>query len=194
VQSLRYGISSSGTIAFSGFAGANNGGAVFANASGVLSQTGAGNSSQCLLGGATPSFGSCGTGVTTICTGVRPTELSILITLRLTSSSEDKPLPRPSLPSSMSIPKSYRLHCRDLILRFCPGDRQINRCHSYECLQLGNASTGDLIFAPNNAVAMTIKNGVISVSGQLLLHPYYPSVRFSFPGQLVRRSRCRYRD
>ena len=51
------GLTSSGTITLSGFS--SNGGVLFANGSGVLSQTGAGNSTQCLLGGTTPSFGSC---------------------------------------------------------------------------------------------------------------------------------------
>src|SRR6185503_4170398 len=38
----------------------NDGGVVYANASGVLAQTTAGNSSQCLIGGTTPSWSDCG--------------------------------------------------------------------------------------------------------------------------------------
>ena len=56
------GLSSSGTITFSGFTGANNGGVIYANSSGVLSQTAAGSDTQCLLGGSTPSWGSCASG------------------------------------------------------------------------------------------------------------------------------------
>jgi site-specific recombinase XerD len=55
------GITSSGTITLSGFTGANNGGLVFANSSGVLSQTGAGVAGQCLTGGTTPTWNSCST-------------------------------------------------------------------------------------------------------------------------------------
>ncbi|KKR71004.1 MAG: hypothetical protein UU15_C0062G0005, partial [Candidatus Levybacteria bacterium GW2011_GWC2_40_7] len=40
----------------------NDGGIVYANSSGVLAQTGAGTALQCLVGGATPSFGACPTG------------------------------------------------------------------------------------------------------------------------------------
>src|SRR3989344_1925446 len=50
-------------IIFPGFT--SNGGPLYTNGSGVLAQTTAGASSQCLLGGTTPSFGSCGTGETT---------------------------------------------------------------------------------------------------------------------------------
>ena len=56
------GLRSSGTITFSGFTGANNGGVIYANSSGVLSQTAAGSDTQCLLGGSTPSWGSCASG------------------------------------------------------------------------------------------------------------------------------------
>ncbi len=60
------GITSSGTITFSGFTGANDGGIIYANASGVLSQTGAGTAAQCLIGGTTPSFSSCPGGTTDV--------------------------------------------------------------------------------------------------------------------------------
>ncbi len=50
------------TITLPGFT--TNGGLLFTNTSGVLSQTGTGTATQCLLGGAgTPTFGSCATGV-----------------------------------------------------------------------------------------------------------------------------------
>src|SRR3989344_3933495 len=42
----------------------SNGGPLYTNGSGVLAQTTAGTTSQCLLGGTAPSFGSCGTGET----------------------------------------------------------------------------------------------------------------------------------
>lgn len=51
------GLTSSGTITFSGFS--SNGGPLYANGSGVLAQITAGASTQCLLGGTTPTFGSC---------------------------------------------------------------------------------------------------------------------------------------
>jgi len=54
------GITSSGTITFSTFT--SNGGPLYANGSGVLAQTTAGSSTQCLLGGTTPAFGSCASG------------------------------------------------------------------------------------------------------------------------------------
>ena len=50
------GITSSGTITFSGFS--SNGGPLFTNGSGALSQATAGTSSQILHGGAVPSFGA----------------------------------------------------------------------------------------------------------------------------------------
>ena len=53
------GITSSGTITLSGFPGANNGGVIYANSAGVLSQTGAGTSATCLVGGTTPTWSSC---------------------------------------------------------------------------------------------------------------------------------------
>jgi site-specific recombinase XerD len=53
------GLSSSGTITFSGFTGANNGGVIYANSSGALSQTAAGSAIQCLVGGTTPTWSSC---------------------------------------------------------------------------------------------------------------------------------------
>ena len=56
------GLTSSGTITFSGFT--SNGGPLYTNGSGVLAQTTAGTTTQCLLGGITPTFGSCGTGET----------------------------------------------------------------------------------------------------------------------------------
>ncbi len=57
------GITSSGTITFSTFN--SNGGVLYTNGSGVLAQATAGTSSQCLLGGTTPTFGSCGAGLAT---------------------------------------------------------------------------------------------------------------------------------
>ena len=56
------GLTSSGTITFSGFS--TNGGLLFTNGSGVLAQTAAGSGTQCLLGGTTPTWGSCSTGTT----------------------------------------------------------------------------------------------------------------------------------
>ena len=53
------GLSSSGTITFSGFSGANNGGVIYASSSGTLSQTAAGTGTQCLTGGATPVWAAC---------------------------------------------------------------------------------------------------------------------------------------
>nr|MBP9698115.1 hypothetical protein [Candidatus Moranbacteria bacterium] len=50
------GITSSGTITFSGFT--SNGGPLYTNGSGVLAQVTAGTSTQILHGGTTPSFGS----------------------------------------------------------------------------------------------------------------------------------------
>ena len=52
------GLTSSGTITFSGFS--TNGGLLYTNGSGVMAQAGAGTGSQCLLGGTTPAWGSCG--------------------------------------------------------------------------------------------------------------------------------------
>ncbi|QQR78763.1 MAG: hypothetical protein IPJ68_00545 [Candidatus Moraniibacteriota bacterium] len=52
------GIISSGTITFSGFT--SNGGVLYTNGSGTLAQATAGTSTQVLLGGATPSFGTIG--------------------------------------------------------------------------------------------------------------------------------------
>ncbi len=54
------GITSSGTITLSNLN--TNGGILYANGSGVLTQTGAGTSSQCLLGGTTPTWGTCADG------------------------------------------------------------------------------------------------------------------------------------
>ena len=54
------GLTSSGTITFSGFSA--NGGLLYTNASGVLAQTTVGTASQCLqsAGGGAPTWGSCG--------------------------------------------------------------------------------------------------------------------------------------
>jgi len=41
----------------------SNGGVLFTNGTGVFNQVTAGTSSQCLLGGTSPVFGSCATGV-----------------------------------------------------------------------------------------------------------------------------------
>ena len=53
-------LKASGAITFSTFS--SNGGPLYTNGSGVLAQATAGSSTQCFLGGATPSFGSCGSG------------------------------------------------------------------------------------------------------------------------------------
>ncbi len=50
-------LSAAGTVTFSGFIA--NGGVVYANSSGILSQTAAGSTSQCLTGGSTPAFTAC---------------------------------------------------------------------------------------------------------------------------------------
>ncbi|HLD01259.1 MAG TPA: MerR family transcriptional regulator, partial [Patescibacteria group bacterium] len=50
-----------GTVTFSSFT--SNGGPLYTNGSGVLAQATAGTAVQCLLGGTTPTFGSCATGV-----------------------------------------------------------------------------------------------------------------------------------
>ncbi len=51
------GITSSGTITFSGFS--NDGGILYTNGSGVVAQTAAGLNTQCLIGGANPSWSAC---------------------------------------------------------------------------------------------------------------------------------------
>ncbi len=57
------GITSSGTITFSGFSA--NGGLLYTNGSGVLAQTAVGGASECLLsaGGGSPTWGSCSAAV-----------------------------------------------------------------------------------------------------------------------------------
>ncbi len=52
----------SGAVTFSTFT--SNGGPLYTNGSGAVAQVTAGTASQCLLGGTTPSFGSCGAGET----------------------------------------------------------------------------------------------------------------------------------
>ncbi|MDO8335762.1 MAG: hypothetical protein Q7T74_03205, partial [Candidatus Saccharibacteria bacterium] len=59
----KFTVSNSGGITAAGFT--TNGGLLYTNASGVFAQTGAGSASQCLLGGTTPTFGSCSTGSVT---------------------------------------------------------------------------------------------------------------------------------
>ncbi len=55
-------LNGSGTIQLTNFT--TNGGLIYTNGSGVLAQTGAGSATQCLLGGTTPTYGSCATGTT----------------------------------------------------------------------------------------------------------------------------------
>ncbi|MGK2848447.1 MAG: hypothetical protein ACSLEX_00005, partial [Minisyncoccota bacterium] len=62
------GITSSGTIRFSGFT--SNGGPLYTNASGVLAQVTAGTSTQVLHGGTTPTFGAVS--LTTDISGILP--------------------------------------------------------------------------------------------------------------------------
>ena len=61
--SLPQSIGASSSPSFAGLTLSNftsNGGVIYTNASGVLAQVTAGTSTQCLLGGTTPAFGSCG--------------------------------------------------------------------------------------------------------------------------------------
>src|SRR5690606_8848670 len=59
----RFSIANSGTLTATAYT--TNGGLLYTNGSGVVAQTGAGTGTQCLLGGTTPTWGSCSTGSST---------------------------------------------------------------------------------------------------------------------------------
>ncbi|PIZ97537.1 MAG: hypothetical protein COX79_02185, partial [Candidatus Levybacteria bacterium CG_4_10_14_0_2_um_filter_36_16] len=138
----------------------NNGGIIYTQTSGVLAQSTVGVAGQCLqsIGGGAPTWGACGSGggsnwriLSGALSPVNDT-LDILVGSSATTSAKFAVLNINSGTPVASIAGTFSLGSAAETTRTI-GATAMNK------LQLGDASTGDLVFAPANAAAMTIKSG-----------------------------------